>query len=142
MTSCLTTEPGPQRESHPPELKSGILNWRHGSGTGVHWWMRDWRVCWSIVTESASDRRVPVDWVREELSFILRILDDTEKSETEVWLLTARLSGLQARASRAEEWSAWYRQTTTRIAEVRRSLATVPSPPAEAPSPFSDDLPA
>ena len=89
----------------------------------------------SIVTDSTSNRRVPVDWVREELSIILRILDDAEKSESEVWLLTARLSGLQARASRAEEWSAWYRQTTTRIAEVRRSLATAPEPPAEAPVP-------
>ena len=67
-------------------------------------------------------------WINEELQFVLRTLEDTEKSEMEVWKLVARLDSQEARRTRAQEWSHWFQQVMSKAGTICESL----SKPAEA----------
>ena len=67
-------------------------------------------------------------WINEELQFVLRTLEDTEKSEMEVWKLVARLESPAARHLRTQEWGHWFQQVMAKAGTIRGSLAQ----PAEA----------
>ena len=67
-------------------------------------------------------------WINEELQFVLRTLEDTEKSEMEVWKLVARLESPDARHLRAQEWGSWFQQVMAKAGAIRGSMAK----PAEA----------
>ena len=62
-------------------------------------------------------------WINEELQFVLRTLEDTEKSEMEVWKLVARLDGPDTRHFRAQEWGSWFQQVMAKVGTIRGSMA-------------------
>ena len=62
-------------------------------------------------------------WINEELQFVLRTLEDAEKSEMEVWKLVARIDGPESRRHRAEEWGHWFNQVMAKAGSIRGSLA-------------------
>ena len=62
-------------------------------------------------------------WIKEELQFVLRTLDDTEKAEMETWKLVARLDGPDTRRLRAQEWGSWFKQVMAKVGTIRGSLA-------------------
>ena len=62
-------------------------------------------------------------WIKEELQFVLRTLEDTEKCEMEVWKLVARLDGPDSRHVRAQEWGNWFQQVMAKVGTIRGSMA-------------------
>ena len=73
-------------------------------------------------------------WINEELQFVLRTLEDTEKSEMEVWKLVARLESPDARRIRAQEWGHWFQQVMAKAGTIRGSLAKSAEVPVAAPA--------
>ena len=71
---------------------------------------------------SARHDAIPITWAAEELQEVM------ERAEAESWQLTARLQGLQARMSHANEWSSWYQDVLARVAAVWRLVASAPNP--------------
>ena len=75
---------------------------------------------------------VDPDWTTRELNEVLRTLEETERSEMEVWRLVARLRGQDARISRSAEWETWFRQVTAKVATLKAGTARSRRIPAEA----------
>ena len=73
-------------------------------------------------------------WINEELQFVLRTLEDAEKSEMEVWKLIARIDGPESRRHRAEEWGHWFNQVMAKAGTIRGSLARPAEIPVAAPT--------
>ena len=61
-----------------------------------------------------------IDWVREELSNIQVLLSETEDTEMEVWLLTARVRGEETRTARARIWATWSHKMIAKITEIKK----------------------
>ena len=62
-------------------------------------------------------------WIKEELQFVLRTLEDTEKSEMEMWKLVALLDGPDTRHFRSQEWGSWFQQVMAKVGAIRGSMA-------------------
>ena len=73
-------------------------------------------------------------WINEELQFVLRTLEDAEKSEMEVWKLVARLESSDACHLRAQEWGNWFQQIMAKVGEIRGSMAMTAAAPVVAPA--------
>ena len=80
-----------------------------------------------VIEVSARQSSVPVKWVSEQVESAQRALDETEEAEAEVWSMTARLSGPQARRARANEWATWHQRAISIISTVQASIAMCPS---------------
>ena len=86
------------------------------------------------IADVGSPRVVSPQWITEELQFVLRTLEDTEKSEMEVWKLVARIDGPESRRHRADEWGRWFSQVMAKVGSVRGSLARPAGLPVVAPT--------
>ena len=86
------------------------------------------------IADAASPRVVSPQWISEELRFVLRTLDDTEKAEMEIWKLVARIDGPESRRHRADEWGRWFGQVMAKVGSVRGSLARPAEVPVAAPT--------
>ena len=84
-------------------------------------------------TATVSEVQGPVDaeWTTRELNEVLRTLEETERSEMELWRLVARLRGQDARTSRSAEWATWFQQVTSKIATLKAGTARRRSAAAE-----------
>ena len=73
-------------------------------------------------------------WINEELQFVLRTIEDTEKSEMEMWKLVAALENPHARHVRAQEWGSWFSQVMSKAGAIRGSMAKPSDVPAATPT--------
>ena len=86
------------------------------------------------IADAGGSGVVSPQWINEELQFVLRTLEDTEKSEMEVWKLVARIDGPESRRHRAEEWGHWFGQVMAKAGSIRGSLARPAGIPVVAPT--------
>ena len=98
---------------------------------------RDLIATWLISVEetmlqTTGTGRLSPQWIDEEVQFVLRTLEDTERSEMEVWTHVAHLRGPEARQLRYQDWSHWFQQMTAKVGAVRSRLARIAEVPLAA----------
>ena len=86
------------------------------------------------INQAGGPGKLSPRWINEEVQFVLRTLEDAEKSEMEVWKLVARLESPHARHLRAQEWGNWFHQIMAKVGDIRGSMATTTVAPEAAPA--------
>ena len=86
------------------------------------------------INQAGGPGKLSPRWINEELQFVLRTLEDAEKSEMEVWKLVARLESSSARHLRAQEWGSWFHQIMGKVGTIRGSMATPNTTPEVVPT--------